>query len=359
MNPHQSSGPDKQLRRSALPGLFTCLGVCAFIALGWLPGWLDASAAADKLTVYSGRAEKLIKPVLDAFQAKTGIQVELLSSGATELVNRLQAEGERTPADLLITNDAGSLERARELGLLQPLHDMKDIDQAIAPTFRAADNSWIGLSGRFWTLVYNTNQIKPGDVQSVLDLAEPRWKGKVAIPNAGSEYLQAGVSVIKATQGDERTQKFLQGLKANAGTFVYGKSSQIVDALAKGEVALGLVNHYYLYRYLVDHPGAPLAIRMLDQQDKGMGAIMNIAGVGIVKQSRHLDTAKRLVDFLVSPEGQKLFAALNKEYPLHPEVPIDPALPKRESFRVASVPLARLGGLREPTMTLIEQAGLR
>ncbi|MDE3119642.1 MAG: extracellular solute-binding protein [Nitrospirota bacterium] len=343
------------------PGLrrpLVLLSLCLSLVLGGFPGLVREGAAADKLIVYSGRAEKLIKPVLDAFQAKTGVQVELLSSGTTELVNRLQAEGGRTPADVLITNDAGSLERARELGLLQPLH-LKEIDQAIAPSFRAADGSWIGLSGRFWTLVYNTNLVKPGEVQSVLDLAEPRWKGKIAIPNAGSEYLQAGVSVIKVAQGDERTQKLLLGLKSNAGTFVYGKSSQIVDALAKGEVAMGLVNHYYLYRYLADHPGAPIAIHMLDQQDNGMGAIMNIAGAGVVKHSRHLDSAKRLMEFLVSRDGQKLFADLNKEYPLHPEVPADPALPKRETIRTAAVPLARLAELREPAMAMIEQAGLR
>ena len=358
MKSHRQPPACPPTHRFGRRGSLALLSFFTALLFNGLPGLICESVAADKLIVYSGRAEKLIKPVLDAFQAKTGIQVELLSSGATELVNRLQAEGDRTPADLLITNDAGSLERARELGLLQPLH-MKEIEQAIPSTFRAADGSWIGLSGRFWTLVYNTNLVKPGEVRSVLDLAEPRWKGKIAIPNAGSEYLQAGVSVIKAAQGNERTQQFLLGLKTNAGTFVYGKSSQIVDALAKGEVALGLVNHYYLYRYLADHPGAPIAIHMLDQQNKGMGAIMNVAGVGIIKQSRHLDAAKRLVEFLVSRDGQKLFADLNKEYPLHPEVPVDPALPKRESFRIASVPLARLGELREPAMALIEQAGLR
>jgi iron(III) transport system substrate-binding protein len=316
------------------------------------------SAAGDRLVVYSGRAERLIKPVLDSFQAKTGIRVDLLSSGTTELVNRLQAEGERTPADLLITNDAGSLERARELGLLLPL-GMKTVEQAIPPSFRASDNSWVGLSGRFWVLVYNTTLLKPTEVTSILDLAEPRWKGKVAIPNAGSEYLQAGVSVIKAVYGDDRTQQYLKGLKANAGTDVFGKSSQIVDAIAKGQVAMGLVNHYYLYRYLADHPDAPLALLMLDQQEGGMGAIMNVAGVGIIKHSRRLDAAKRLVEFLAAQEGQKLFADLNKEYPLCPDVLADPSLPQRGTFRVATVPLAKLGELREPTMALIEQAGLR
>lgn len=316
------------------------------------------SHAAERLVVYSGRAERLIKPVLDAFQTKTGIQIDLLSSGTTELVNRLQAEGERTAADLFITNDAGTLERARELALLLPL-DSKEFEDSISAAFRSTDNSWVGISGRFWVVVYNTNQVKPAEIKSILDLADARWKGKIAIPNAGSEYLQAGVSVIKAAYGDDRTQEFLRGLKTNAGTHVYGKSSQIVDAVAKNQVAIGLVNHYYIYRHLETSGDAPIAALMPDQHEGGMGAIINVAGVGIVKYSRHRDLAKRLVKFLVSPEGQKMFADLNKEYPLHPDVAADPVLPARKSFRAATVPLVRLGELRESAMALIEQAGLR
>ncbi|MGH7234821.1 MAG: extracellular solute-binding protein [Nitrospiraceae bacterium] len=316
------------------------------------------SEPADRLVVYSGRAERLIKPVLDAFQAKTGIAVDLLSSGTTELVNRLQVERDRTPADLFITNDAGSLERARELGLLRPL-PMREIERAVPAQFRAPDNSWLGLSGRFWVVVYNTTLVKPNDVKSILDLADPRWKDKIAIPNAGSEYLQAGVSVIRAVYGDERTRRFLEGLRANAGNHVYGKSSQIVEAVAKGQVAMGLVNHYYIYRHLATQPQAPIAAVMPDQFEGGMGAIMNVAGIGVVRHTSHLDSAKLLVEFLVSQAGQKMFADLDKEYPLHPEVKADPALPERKSFRAAMVPLARLAELREPTMALIEQAGLR
>lgn len=317
-----------------------------------------AAAEPERLVVYSGRAERLIKPVLDSFQAKTGIQVDLLSSGTTELVNRLQAEGARTPADVFITNDAGSLEHARQLGLLHPLK-MREIDLAVPAQFRASDNSWVGLSGRFWVVVYNTAQVKPVEIKSILDLADPRWKDKIAIPNSGSEYLQAGVSVIKATVGDDRTKQFLAGLKENAGTQVYGKSSQIVEAIAKGQAAVGVVNHYYIYRHLAAHPGAPIAALMPDQQEGGIGAIMNVAGVGVIRHTRRLDSAKLLVEFLVAQAGQKMFADLNKEYPLHPEVKADPALIERKTFRAAMVPLARLAELREATMTLIEQAGLR
>ncbi len=323
--------------------------------------WLvlpTVAPAADKLTVYSGRAERLIKPVLDAFTTKTGIQIELLSSGTTELVNRMKAEGERSPADVFITNDAGSLEMARTAGLLRPLN-MREVERAIPPQFRAADNSWIGLSGRFWIVVYNTTLVKPDQVKSLLDLADPTWKDKIAIPNAGSEYLQAGVSVIRASLGDDHTKKFLEGIRDNAGTQVYQKSSQIVDAVAKGQVAMGIVNHYYVYRHLATQPTAPLAVVMPDQQEGGMGAIMNVAGIGILKHTPRVENAKLLVEFLVAQAGQKMFADLDKEYPLHPEVKADPALVERKSFRAALVPLTKLAELREPTLLLIEQVGMR
>jgi len=323
-----------------------------------VPALPSPLSAADKLTIYSGRSERLIKPVLDEFTMKTGIHVELLSSGTTELVNRLKAEGDRTAADVLITNDAGSLELARTAGVLRPL-SMREIDRAIPSQFRAPDNAWVGLSGRFWIIAYNTSMVKPNQLDSLLDLADPKWKDKIAIPNSGSEYLQAGVSVIRATHGDAKTKQFLQGLKDNAGNHVYQKSSQIVDAVAKGQVALGIVNHYYIYRHLAKQPNAPIMAFMPDQQNGGMGAIMNVAGIGVVKSTKHLDSAKLLVEFLVAQAGQKLFADLDKEYPLHPEVKADPALVERKSFRAAQVPLTKLAELREPTLLLIEQVGLR
>jgi iron(III) transport system substrate-binding protein len=339
-----------QVTRIAVLALVSCLA-----------GFLVPSAdvmAAEKLTLYSGRAERLIKPVLDQFTTKSGVQVDLLSSGTTELVNRLKAEGDRTAADLFLTNDAGSLEQARVAGILRPLN-MREVDRAIPSQFRAPDNAWIGLSGRFWIIVYNKTLLKPDELKSLLDLGDPKWKGKIAIPNAGSEYLQAGVSVIRATYGDAKTRDFLQGLKDNAGEQVYQKSSQIVEAVAKGQASLGIVNHYYVYRHLAAQPSAPIAAFMPDQQEGGMGAIMNVAGVGIVKSTKHLDSAKLLVGFLVAQAGQKLFADLDKEYPLHPDVKADPALVERKSFRAAQVPLTKLAELREPTLTLIEQVGLR
>ena len=316
------------------------------------------SVASDQLIVYSGRAERLIKPVLDAFQAKTDIQIQLLTGSSTQLINRLQAEGTHTQADVFITNDAGTLERARELRLLRPMK-IEGIDHIIPQAFRAPDNSWVGLSGRIWLIVYNTTMIKPEQISSILNLADPKWKGKLAIPTAGSEYLQAGVSVISATKGEKIAESFLKGIRNNAENFVYGKNRQIVDAVAKGKVALGLVNHYYIYRHLAKSPEAPIAPLLTDQNKDDMGMIMNATGIGVTTHSKHLAAAKTLIQFLISHSGQQMFAEHNKEYPLHHTVKADPALPPRESFHVAQVPLARLAELREPTMLLIERSGLR
>ena len=335
----------------------TCVSLLSLLVSLWFL-FPHTASAADTLTVYSGRSERLIKPVFDAFTAKTGIHIDLLSSGTTELVNRLKLEGTRSQADLFITNDAGSLELARTAGLLRPLN-MREVERAIPSQFRAPDNSWIGLSGRFWVIVVNTKMVQPDQVSSLFDLADPKWKGKIAIPNSGSEYLQAGVSVMRAGLGDERTKQFLEGLRDNAGTQVYQKSSQIVDAVAKGQVAMGIVNHYYVYRHLATQPTAPLTVVMPDQQEGDLGAIMNVAGIGVLKHTPRLDQAKLLVEFLVAQAGQKMFADLNKEYPLHPDVKADHALVDRKSFRAALVPLTKLAELREPTLQLIEHVGLR
>ncbi|RMH05863.1 MAG: extracellular solute-binding protein [Nitrospirae bacterium] len=329
-----------------------------FVGLLWGLGFTVISHAADTLVVYSGRAERLIQPVLDVFQQRTGITVQVLTASSTALVNRLQLEGPRTPADVLLTNDAGTLERAHELGLLQPFPS-PEIEHAIPATFRAPDNSWIGLSGRIWVVVYNTELVNPTSIHSILNLADPVWKGKIAIPNAGSVYLQTGISVIRAVKGEAVTAQFLQGLKANAGTFVYGKNRQIVDAVARGEVALGLVNHYYIYRHLAKHPNAPIALLLTDQGKNGMGVVLNAAGIGITAYAKHREEARKLVLFLISRDGQALFARLNKEYPLRPDVAADPALPPKHLVQVAHVPLIQLAELREPTMTLIERIGLR
>ena len=315
-------------------------------------------SAAESVVVYSGRAERLIKPVLDHFEQTTGTTVQLLTAGSTELVNRLRAEKSRTPADVFITNEAGALELARNLHLLQPIA-IPELATAIPEPFRAPDNSWIGLSGRMWVIVYNTKTVEPSNIHSLLDLATPSWKGKLAIPTANSEYLQAGASMVLAAKGEQTATQFLEGIRDNAGNEVYGKNRQIVDAVAKGKVSVGIVNHYYIFRHLGKDPEAPIAPLITDQDEGGMGSIMNVAGIGLTAHAKHLSPAKQLITFLISPTGQEMFTKINKEYPVNPSVNADPAVPQASTFRASTIPLTRLAELREPIIQEIQRLGLR
>ena len=319
---------------------------------------VQESIAAETVVVYSGRAERLIKPVLDHFEKSTGTTVQLLTAGSTELVNRLRAEKSRTPADVFITNEAGALELARSLNLLQPI-TLPEIATSIPQAFRAPDNSWIGLSGRMWVIVYNTKLVDPSTIHSLLDMAAPTWKGKLAIPTANSEYLQAGASMILAAKGKQVSQEFLEGIRDNAANEVYGKNRQIVDAVAKGKVSVGIVNHYYIFRHLGKDPSAPIAPLITDQGEGEMGSIMNVAGIGLTTHAKHLSAANQLIAFLMSPTGQEMFAHTNKEYPVNPTVSTDPEIPPSSSFRASTIPLTRLAELREPIIQEIQRLGLR
>jgi iron(III) transport system substrate-binding protein len=330
----------------------------AVLTLSFSPITEQTACATESVVVYSGRAERLIKPALDQFQQKTGITVQLLTAGSTELVSRLRAEQARTPADVFIANEAGALELARSLQLLQPIL-LPEIATTIPAAFRAPDNSWIGLSGRIWMVVYNTQKINPSEIHSLLDLAKPAWKGKLAIPTANSEYLQAGASMILAAKGEKVSEEFLAGIRDNAGNEVYGKNRQIVAAVAKGKVSVGIVNHYYIFRHLAKHPEAPIAPLLTDQREGEMGAIMNVAGIGLTAHAKHVPAANQLIAFLMSPAGQKVFSSINKEYPVNDSIKADPVLPPSSSFRASDIPLTTLATLREPIIQAIERLGLR
>jgi iron(III) transport system substrate-binding protein len=328
------------------------VGVLALLA-GILPG----GAAAEEVVVYSGRAEKLIQPVLDAYTAKTGVKVRLLTGGAAEMLNRIAAEGARTPADLLITNDTGVLETARQRGLLRGASS-KAIERSVPAAYRAPDSSWIALSLRARVLVYNPRKIQPGEIRSVEELAHPRMKGRIGIVTSANESFVAGFSVYQKLRGEAWAERWLKGVKENAGQRVFAKHSQIVEAVARGEIAVGLVNHYYVYRHLAVRPKDPVTVLYPDQEPGGMGVAMNAAGAGLVRHGKS-PAALRLLEFLASPEGQRIFAEQNMEYPVLPEVPSHPSVLKREAFRAADVRLADLEALRPRAIALIEKAGLR
>lgn len=315
-----------------------------------------AANAADELIVYSGRSDKFIKPVIKKFTEKTGIKVILHSAKSTALINKLRLESEHTKADLFISNDAGNLQIGSDQNLFMA---MPDKTTAIIPdNFRAADNTWVGLSARARVLVINTNAKNIDFVDSVFDLANPKLKNRLGITNSTNGSYIAGVTVYMLAAGRSATKDWLAGMKSNVGSAVFNKHSKIVKAVAKGKKDVGLVNHYYIYRHLAKHPNAPIRIVLPDQKDNQIGIAWNVAGIAISKYTKHKENAIKLVEFLVSETGQKLFAETNREYPTRPNIASAPEIPPVSSFKVARVPMYELGKKRNATIDLIEEAGM-
>ena len=315
---------------------------------------VGSTAAAEELVVYSGRSDKFVKPVIDAFTQETGIKVTIHAGSSTSLLNKLKLEGDKTSADLFISNDAGTLQQGSELQLFQALP--ADVAKDIPANYRASDNTWVGLSARARVLVVNKNDKSADFVKSVFDLADPRLKGKLAITNSSNESYIAGVTVYLRSTDDARVKQWLQGMKENVGSSVFDKHGKIVKSVAEGKMAVGLVNHYYIYRHLEKHPDAPIKIVLPDQG--GMGVAWNVAGAAITKHAKHSAAAQKLMAFMISEAGQKQFAEVNREYPTRPGVAAAPEVPPLSSYKVADVHMSDLGKYRNATLDIIEAVGM-
>jgi len=315
-----------------------------------------ASFADDSLVIYSGRSDTFVKPVIAEFTRQTGIKVTLHTGKSTALLNKLRIEGARTEADLFLSNDAGNLQRGSDWSLFRAM--TPSLLAPIDKSYRAADNTWVGLSARARVLVVNTRGPWADKFDSVFDLADPALNGKLGITNSTNGSYIAGVTVYMLAAGKDKTLRWLQGMKANVNGKVFNKHSKIVKAVASGRLQVGLVNHYYIYRHLDKHPDAPIKIILPDQGKDGMGVAWNVTGIAISKHTAKAALAEKLVAFLISETGQKQFAEVNREYPTRTGIAASAEIPPAGSYRVANVPMSALGKQRDATLDLIEQAGM-
>ena len=315
-----------------------------------------APQASDSIIVYSGRSDKFIKPVLENFTKKTGVKVTVHAGKSTGLLNKLKIEGDRTDADLFISNDAGTLQKGSDMGLFAAIPQA--ITSQIEKNYRAEDDTWVGLSARARVLVVNKNSKIANTINSVFDLAKPELKGQLGITNSTNESYIAGATVYMLATDKSKTQDWLEGMKANVNGKVFNKHSKIVKAVADGKLAVGLVNHYYIFRHFDKHPDAPIKIVLPDQNKDQMGVAWNVAGVAISKHSKKQKLAQDLVNFLVSTEGQKQFSEVNHEYPTRKGVAASSKVPPAGSFKIANVPMYKLGTHRNETIDLIEKVGM-
>jgi iron(III) transport system substrate-binding protein len=311
-----------------------------------------SGSGGDTLVVYSGRAENLVKPLLDRFEA-TGTKIEVRYGGSAELAAQILEEGDNRKADVFLSQDAGALGALAKEGVLDtiPRADLGKVDDR----YRADDGSWVGVSGRARVFVYDPRVLKATDLpKSVFDLTGPEWKGKVGIapPNAS---FQAFVTAMRVTQGEQKTKDWLTGIKANAK--VYENNIQIRDAVDAGELVSGLVNHYYLYEKIAEVGADKVHARHHFFANGDPGALVNVSGVGIVKGTGRRTEAERFVSFMLGSEAQHYYSENTKEYPLVAGVAPQAGLPALDSIDGPDIDLGDLASLKE-TLDLLAEVGL-
>ena len=309
-------------------------------------------AASGPITVYSGREEELVAPLFEKFTDATGIDVEVRYGDSAELAATIAEEGDNSPADVFFAQDPGSLGAVDSQ--LEELPE-ETLDR-VATRFRDADGRWVGTSGRTRVLAYNTDRLDERELPtSVLELTEPEWKGRVGVAPTNASF-QAFVTGMRLSLGDERTREWLEGLRAN-GAKTYEKNLPIVEAVAAGEVDVGLVNHYYLALVKEEQPDAPVANHLFEAGDPG--TLVSVAGAGVIASSDQRQDAESFVGFLLSDEAQRFYVdeAEENEYPLVAGVDPPSGLVPLDEIEGPDVELTAFGAELESTVELLRETG--
>lgn len=333
-------------RRVALVSVIVCLGL-ALTGCGRTP---------DELVVYSARNEQLIKPMFDRYTAETGQQIRFVTDDAGPLIERLAAEGRNSPADLLLTVDAGDLWHAAERGLLQPVQS-QTLQANVPQHLHDPANRWFGLSVRARTLVYSTERVKPEQLSGYEALSDAKWRGRLCLRTSKSVYNQSLVAMLIAQHGEPKTEEIVRGWIANLATPVFANDTRLMEAIVAGQCDVGIVNSYYFGRLQRDKPDLPLKLFWADQA--GEGTHVNISGAGVTAHALHAKQALAFLEWLTQAEAQSLFADANLEYPAVPAVKADARVAAWGEFKASTLNVARAGELQPAAVRLMDRAGYR
>jgi len=336
-----------------MPRWSRALSLLAALALSF-----PLAASAEEVVVYSSRNEHLIKPLFDAYTQKTGVRIRYVTDQGGPLLARLKAEGANTPADMLITVDAGNLWQAAEEGVLAAI-DSEVLARNVPEHLRDPGKRWYGLSLRARTIVYSPDRVDPRELSTYEDLADPRWKGRLCLRSSKSVYNQSLVAMMIARLGAEATERVVRGWVANLAAAPYADDTRLLRAIEAGQCDVGIVNTYYLGRLQVDEPGIALAPFWPNQGESDAGVHVNVAGAGITRHARNRAAAVRLLEWLSTPEAQADFAGINLEYPVNPAVESHPRVAAWGSFRQDPRNIADAGRLQIQAVMLMDRAGYR
>lgn len=314
-------------------------------------------ALSAEVNVYTSRQPELIQPIFDAFTGQTGTKVNVLYA-EKGLIERLKAEGTRSPADLYVTADISNLKAAADAGLTQP-HGSAAVDEVVPSELRDADGRWFALTTRARAVYASKERVEEGAITTYEELANPEWKGRICIRPGSHSYNLALISAMIAHHGADKTKAWLEGLEANLARKPQGGDRDQIKAVAAGECDLAVGNTYYLGKMLADpdQRAAAEAVRVVFPVFEGGGTHLNISGAALTGSAPNGEAALQLVEFMLSDEAQRLYAELNSEYPVRDGVAVSEVVGSWGSFEPDTIPLARIGDLRGDALKLVEEVG--
>ena len=312
--------------------------------------------AADEIVVYSARNEQLIKPLFDAYTAATGTQIKFITDKEGPLLEKLKAEGKSTPADMLITVDAGNLWLAAKEGVLTKVNS-KVLKANIPAHLRDPGNRWFGLSVRARTIVYSTARVQPADLSTYEALGDAKWKGRMCLRTSKKVYNQSLVAMMIARLGEAKTEQVVKSWVANLATDVFPDDTKLMEAMAAGQCDVGLVNTYYFGRLKKNQPAAPLALFWPNQKDRGVH--VNVSGAGVTAHAKHRQAAVKFLEWLSSNKAQNMFADENLEYPANPKIKPDAMVAAWGKFKQDTVNVSKAGSLQVKAVMLMDRAGYK
>lgn len=316
--------------------------------------------AASEVNIYSARQENLIKPLLDQFAQKTGIQVNLVTGDADALLKRLELEGVNSPADLLITTDAGRLHRAKEVGVTQAFSS-KDLEKIVPASYRDPQGHWVGLTLRARPIMYVKGKVDPKELSTYEALSDPKWKGRICIRSSGNIYNQSMTASMIASVGEQATEAWAKGFAANFARPPQGGDRDQIKAAAAGECDIAIANTYYLAGMLMSGDAAQVAaaekIGVFWPNQNDRGTHVNVSGAALTKTAPNKANAILLLEFMANKESQHWYADVNGEYPIRSDVRANKVLQAWGSFKQDTLNLSRLGELNADAVRLMDRVG--
>ena len=323
------------------------------VVVAVLPACNAGGASENELTIYSGRSRDLVEPLLNEFAETSGIPIGVKYGDSTDLALLLAEEGERTPADVFFSQSPGTVGFLAEKGLLAELPAATV--SAVPEAYRSRSNLWVGVTARQRVLVYNADEVSEADLpQSVMDLTAPQYRGRVGVAPSNASF-QDFVTAMRQQIGDEETLSWLTAMADNDSP-VYANNNAIVEAVGRGEIPLGLVNHYYNERFLAEDPSLPSRNYRFPNGD--IGSLVIESSASVLASANKPDEAQQFIEFLLTKSAQEYFAEETFEYPLVDAVATAADLPPLEELDRPEVDVDTLGSGFEGTQELIEQSGI-